>query len=119
MWINKYHRIEIWIIEKGHSFGVPEEGFCRKGPCVVIKEVNIPNGRTGTVKCKGYEWSDPALWERLSPWLRAGMWAFLSKEIAPLLPDDLVELSPRFNGTSKKQRQRMAEKLPNKRRQSK
>lgn len=59
-----------------------------------------------------YGYGDKRLWNWLATLAKAGAWALNSKAVAPLLPDDLIAASPRFDGTSPEQRKAGAERLP-------
>lgn len=79
------------------------------GPRIVVVQ------KSGTeLKVFVYKLTDVGVWGWLEKLARAGAWALASKAVAPHLPDELVGISPRFHGTTQEQRERMADKLPEK-----
>ena len=108
--LNKHCSTRIYMVDAGEGFRLPDEGGKEQwacGPTVVLEHVKGIN-REYDCYCIG----DSQPWQWLGNLLQAGQWALTDKNVAPLLPPELVVASPRFNGTSRVQRERMRDTLP-------
>jgi hypothetical protein len=108
--LDKHSRTNVYVLASEcdlFNMGGSEEGSIVRGPAVVIESVS-PNSRDAVPYNLGSE--EP--WDWLGKLACVGAWALVNKEVAPLLPENYVEMSPRFKGTTLKQRQGMAERLP-------
>lgn len=108
--LNKHCRTNIYAVDAGEGFRLPDKGSKEQwccGPSLVIEEVK---GEERNYHC--YCIGDSLPWEWICGLISVGQWALLDKRVAPLLPPEFVAMSPRFNGTTQKQRERGRDTLP-------
>ncbi len=102
---NKHHLWQIFALEKGEFIEVqgvnPDAVIKRVGPAIVeVRQIGMKRTITS------HPINGKELWESLSSYLSAGVWALNSKAVAAHLPSDLIEKS-RFKGIDLKNRRRI------------
>lgn len=103
---DKHHTTSVFVlVSEDETFQHGDTEHNGPAPIVVVK-LGVEE------KVNRYTLRDVRPWRWLGTLAKAGVWALSNKQTAPLLPDDLVKVSPRFQGTTEEQRQGMAERLP-------
>lgn len=111
---NKHCSISLFMVPSGDAFRLPDQDGKKQlacGPTLVLRQTKGENH-----EFTFHDIDDKEIWKWLGGLLVAGWWFLTDSQVASLIPEHLLQHSPRFVGKTLQQREKVSKRVSLKKR---